>query len=31
VIATGSAGAEQQMIHLSLEAGVKLPSAAMWS
>jgi lipoate---protein ligase len=31
VIATGSAGAEQQIIHLALEAGVKVPSAAMWS
>ncbi len=31
MVATGSAGAEQQMIHQSLEAGVKLPSTAMWS
>jgi lipoate-protein ligase A len=31
VIATGSAGAEQQMICKSLDIGVQAPSAAMWS
>ena len=31
MIATGSAGAEQQMICQSLETGVKAPRTAMWS